>query len=46
VQQVIGNTALRADLVEQGLENVKRFDANEIAGKYIAAYEKLIDQRN
>jgi glycosyltransferase involved in cell wall biosynthesis len=44
IEKVIGDAPLRANLVEQGLENIKRFDADEIAGKYISVYKELIDR--
>lgn len=44
IGKVIGDEPLRETLVEQGLENIKRFDADEIAEKYISVYKELIDR--
>lgn len=46
IETVIGDAALRTTLVEKGLENVKRFDADHIAEKYIAVYKELMDGQN
>ena len=43
IDRLIGDPKLRSDLVERGLENIKRFDADEISQKYIAVYNTLID---
>lgn len=43
IDRLISDLSLRSELVERGLENIKRFDADEISRKYITVYNKLID---
>lgn len=39
--EVIGNSGYRRELVREGLENVKRFGAREIAGRYADIYRRV-----
>jgi glycosyltransferase involved in cell wall biosynthesis len=45
VQKVTHDAAYRNDLIQKGLENVKRFDPETIARKYAALYEEIITPR-
>ena len=40
VLRVIGDVAYREALVQKGLENAKRFEAGEVAGRYLKLYKK------
>jgi glycosyltransferase involved in cell wall biosynthesis len=42
VLTVIGREGYRQELVEKGLENVRRFDAAEIAERYEEVYKKIL----
>jgi len=41
MQRIVGDARFRAELVEQGFENVKRFSASEVAGQFAALYERV-----
>jgi len=41
VLRLIQDRGLREKLIQEGLENVKRFDAERIAGEYAAVYEEV-----
>lgn len=40
--QIIENEYFRNNIIAQGLENVKRFDARKIAAQYAALYEEIL----
>ena len=44
IKKVIEHEGLRHKLIENGLENVKRFSAKEIAAKYAALYERVYQE--
>jgi len=41
IESIILDYRVREDLVERGLENVKRFDPATIAGSYAKLYEEI-----
>ncbi len=41
VQKIIQDGPYRDDLIQKGLENVKRFDPDRIAGEYATLYEEV-----
>jgi glycosyltransferase involved in cell wall biosynthesis len=40
-QKIIGDDGYREGLIQEGLENVKRFDPQEIANQYLGLYERI-----
>lgn len=42
ILSLISNESLRNDLISKGFENVKRFDADYIAGQYDALYKDIL----
>ena len=46
VNQIINNSILRKALVENGLENVKKYFASSVAGQYYKLYKKIYDANN
>ena len=41
VLKVINDDVYRQELIDKGLKNVLRFNAEVIAGQYLACYEKI-----
>lgn len=46
IHDVIGNSELRERLILEGKKNIERFDPKEIAAKYFAVYERVLETRN
>lgn len=44
VLSIISDAALREDLIRKGLENVKRFQAENIAKQYMELYNEILEQ--
>jgi glycosyltransferase involved in cell wall biosynthesis len=38
---IINNDSLRSEIVEKGIENVRRFDPSLIAGQYLELYDEI-----
>ena len=45
ILQVITDSTLRENLIQKGLENIKRFDPNKIAKQYNDLYQQVIDEQ-
>lgn len=45
IEELANNPGLREDLVQRGLENVKRFQPDVIAGQYLALYEEVANSQ-
>lgn len=43
IEQLIEEAPLRAALIQKGFENVKRFDAEEIARQYEVLYKDILE---
>jgi len=42
VGTIVSGSATKAQLIESGLVNVKRFSAKSIAGRYVKLYSDLV----
>ena len=42
ILKVIGDASYRQELIRRGFENIKRFEAEIVAGQYVAIYEELM----
>jgi len=42
LKKIIENDVFRNDLIERGFANIRRFDADKIAGQYFDLYQKIV----